>query len=83
MAGPWKLEKGKTYLITVSLNWYEKYAPDGLIEHKFTENGFSDVKCVEGDGGKTRIIEGTWNNPDTVIPEESHLADVMEVKHKR
>lgn len=78
----WKLEKGKTYIITVSLNWVESFAPDGMIVSKFTENGFSDVHCIEADGGKTRLIEGTWNHETQTIPAESHLADVMEVKHK-
>ena len=78
----WKLEKGKTYIITVSLNWVESFAPDGLIANKFTENGFINVTVKDADGGKTRLVEGTWNHDDTVIPKDSHLSQISELKDK-
>ena len=79
----WKLEQGKTYIIKVTLNWVESFAPDGMIVSKFTENGFSDVKVTEdSDNGKLRLVEGTWNHPDTEIPAESHLSSILEITSK-
>lgn len=79
----WKLEKGKTYIITVTLNWVESFAPDGMIVHKFTENGFSNVSIKDTDGGKERFVTGTWLHEDTIIPAESHLSQVLEIRHKK
>jgi hypothetical protein len=76
----WKVEKGKRYQIEVKLNWMESFAPDSLIISKFTENGFSNVVAAKEGGGRVRLIEGTWNHPDTVIPEEKHLTNIKELK---
>ena len=74
-----KLIHGKRYIITVSLNWVESFAPDGLIVNKFTENGFKDVQVHEDhNDAKVRIVEGTWDKPDDVMHHEKHLVKVTE-----
>jgi hypothetical protein len=76
----WKVEKGKRYLIEVTLNWMESFAPDSLIVSKFIDNGFANVSLESEGGGKIRKIAGTWPHPDTVIPPEKHLTSIKEIK---
>lgn len=78
----WTLEQGKRYIITVSLDWVESFSPDVLVKTKFEDSGFSDVTVVDADGGKTRLVEGTWNHPTTTIPHDSHLAEIDELRAK-
>lgn len=74
----WNIEKGKRYVITVHLNYMESFAPDNLITAKFTENGFSNVVVTgKSKNKKVRIIEGTWNKENTIIPEEKHIYSIL------
>jgi len=65
-AGEFKVQQGKRYRATLSLNSVERLADNNLIERKFRALGFSGVR-VSGTGA-TRRVEGVWPRKDASAP---------------
>ena len=65
-AGEFKVQQGKRYRATLSLNSVERLADNNLIERKFRALGFSGVR-VSGTGA-IRRVEGVWPRKDASAP---------------
>jgi hypothetical protein len=65
-AGEFKVQQGKRYRATLSLNSVERLVDNSLIERKFRALGFSGVR-VSGTGA-TRRVEGVWPRKDASAP---------------
>ena len=65
-ASEFKVQQGKRYKATLSLNSVERLADNSLIERKFRALGFSGVH-VSGTGA-IRRVEGVWPRKDASAP---------------
>jgi hypothetical protein len=69
---------GHRYQATVTLSWLEQqFATNATIAGQFAQLGFSNVS-VTGDGA-TRVATGAWNGPQTTVPLDSHLSNVIDL----
>ena len=65
-ASEFKVQQGKRYRATLSLNSVERLADNALIARKFRALGFSKVR-VSGTGA-IRLVEGVWPRKDASAP---------------
>lgn len=69
----WVLKKGQRYKVTVTLRRLEAFAPNRILEGKFTQHGFESVEVTGG--GHARTMTGTWSREDTSFFND-HISNV-------
>lgn len=71
------LRNGKRYRATLRLIGLEQFAGNDIVQGKFTDVGFNNVK-VTGSGA-IREAEGTWTKPDVTGEIDAHVIEVVQL----